>query len=395
MQGSQFKHYILEMSHRHGSLIILQTLVAISNTMANAFALIYLYKSGADYQQCALFILVSVVMTTALIAFAARPIMRSFPASIETALVCLVVYYILLMFLEGWYLILIPPIFFGTYMATFWVPYNALIMHITSRKKRGAGVGAYFLIFPLVSTTAPLAGGLIIGISSYQVLFAIAAVIVICNLVYISGFGVFTELRQRIIIPELLQSMKVNLVGKLHVDLDMKGVSWRLKSSLFAEGIQDGIFWVLVPLISFEFAKSEVTLSGYLALFAFWGAVTTVVLGYLSDRLKDRTSIVRIGAAFGAISTLYAAYSNGPGEYLSAMSLAYFWIAMIPSFLFTMLVDKLERFKKKGVLLREFYLSAGKCVGIAILIAVLLVGADPSICMTVAAVALASIIIVK
>ncbi|MBE0518432.1 MAG: MFS transporter [Thermoplasmata archaeon] len=395
MQGSQFKHYILEMSHRHGSLIILQTLVAISNTMANAFALIYLYKNGADYQQCALFILVSVVMTTALIAFAARPIVRSFPASIETALVCLVVYYILLMFLKGWYLILIPPIFFGTYMATFWVPYNALIMHITSRKKRGAGVGAYFLIFPLVSTTAPLAGGLIIGISSYQVLFAIAAIIVTCNLVYISGFGVFKELRERIIIPELLQSMKVNLVGKLHVDLDMKGVSWRLKSSLFAEGIQDGIFWVLVPLISFEFAKSEVVLSGYLALFAFWGAVTTVALGYLSDRLKDRVSIVRIGAAFGAISTLYAAYSNGPGEYLSAMSLAYFWIAMIPSFLFTMLVDKLERFKKKGVLLREFYLSAGKCVGIAILIAVLVVGADPSICMTVAAVALASIIIVK
>lgn len=284
---------------------------------------------------------------------------------------------------------------FGVYMAAFWVPYNALIMHITSRKKRGAVIGVYFLIFPLVSTTAPLLGGLIIGVSSYQVLFGVAALISVANLVFVAGVKVFSTLRERIIVPELLQSLKLNLAGKVNIDLDLKGVDWRIKSALFAEGIQDGIFWILVPLVSFEFAKSEVAVSGYLSLFAFWGAIMTVALGYLSDRLKDRAHIVRIGAAFGAVSIMFAARAQSAEEYLSAMSMAYFWMAMVPSFLFTMLVDKLELFKKKGVLIREFFLNTGRCVGVLAIIIALLAGVDFAVTLTVAAVALASIIIVK
>jgi len=363
--------------------------------MANSFALIYLYREGASYLQCSLYILIAALVPTLLIAFSSRALVRRFPAAIETSLIVLAVYYLSLALLHDWYLVLIPPVLFGVYMATFWVPYNALIMHITSRKKRGATVGAYFLIFPLVSTIAPLAGGLVIGFSSYQVLFIIAMGIAVANLVFSAGLRVFTTIRKRIIIPELLQSLKVNMVGKLHIDLDLRGVDWRIKLALFSEGIQDGIFWVFVPLVSFEFAKSEVTVSGYLSLFAFWGAVMTVVLGYLSDRLRDRASIVRMGAAFGAVSVVFAAYAQSPHEYLSAMSMAYFWIAMIPSFLFTMLVDKLERFKKKGVLIREFFLNLGRCAGIAAIIIVLLAGVPLSYTMGIAAVALASIILVK
>ncbi len=395
LMGGNFKHYAIEMSHRHYSLLVMQTLVAVSNTMANSFALIYLYKTGSDYLQCSVFVLICVLVPTVLIAFASRPLVRNFVESIETSLMFLALYYVSLMFAEGWLLVLVPPVIFGVYMAAFWVPYNALVMHITSRKKRGAIVGVYFLIFPMVSTAAPLLGGLVIGSWSYQVLFGAAAAICVANLIFVAGLRVFSNLRDRVIVPELLQSLKIHLVGKVHIDLDLRGVDWRIKSSLFAEGVQDGIFWVLVPLLTFEFAKSEVVLSGYLSLFAFWGAVMTVALGYLSDRLKDRAYIVRVGAAFGAVSVMFAAYSQSGEEYLSAMSMAFFWIAMIPSFLFTMLVDKLERFKRKGVLIREFFLNGGRCAGVAVVILALLAGADLSLALTISAVALASIIIVK
>lgn len=393
--GGNFKHYAIEMSHRHYPLLVMQTLVAVSNTMANSFALIYLYKTGEDYLECALFVLICVAVPTVLIAFASRPLVRNFAESIETSLMFLAAYYVSLMFLDGWALVLVPPVLFGVYMAAFWVPYNALVMHITSRKKRGAIVGVYFLIFPMVSTTAPLIGGILIGAWSYQLLFAVAAAVSIANLVFVAGLRVFANLRDRIIVPELLQSLKIHLVGRVHIDLDLKGVDWRIKSALFAEGIQDGIFWILVPLITFEFAKSEMVLSGYLALFAFWGAVMTVVLGYLSDRLKDRAHIVRIGAAFGALSVMFASHAASGEQYLSAMSVAFFWIAMIPSFLFTMLVDKLERFKRKGVLIREFYLNGGRCAGVAVVALVLLAGASLNIALTVSAVALAAITLVK
>ena len=395
MIATHFKHYVIALSHRHGSLVVLQTLVAFANTLANAFALIYLIRQGHDYVDCSLFILMSAAVPTAIMAFASRPILKNFPASITTSLVCLALYYVSLMFLDGWQLVIIPPLFFGTYIATFWIPFFALVMHITSKKKRGAGIGAYFLIFPLLTTVSPLLGGFIITFHSYDALFATGAIIAIIDLFYVSGFKVLWRIRRRIIIPELLQSLRINLVGRFHVDLDRRGVDWRLTSALFAEGIQDGIFWVAIPIISFEFARDEATLSGYLSLFAFWGAVATVGLGYLSDRLRDRASIVRIGATLGAVSLLFAAFSGTPEEYLAAISIAYFWIALVPSFLFTMLVDRLERYKKKGVLLREFYLNAGKVAGVACVTVALLLGLDLMGTLAIAGLALAYIIVVK
>lgn len=395
MYGSHFKHYVLALSHRHGALVVVQTLVAIANTLANSFVLIYFVRLDMTELQCAIFILMSTVVPLLLTAFASRTLVANFSHSINTALVSLAAYYVLLMFLRGWLLVLIPPMLFGVYIVTFWVPYNVLIMHITSKKKRGAAIGVYFLIFPLVSVITPLLGGLIIDAHSYDLLFGIAAGFVVANLFFISGFRVLGQLRERVIIPELLQSVRVNLVGRLQMDLDMRLVDWRLRTALFAEGIQDGIFWVFVPLASFGFTRNELHVGGYFSLFAFWGAVMTVALGYLSDRLKDRAHLVRIGATFSAVSIVLVAQATSPEQFASAMSLAYFWIAIVPSFLFTMLLDKLERLKKKGVLIREFLLNAGRTAGVLLLIGLLLIGADLSISMLVAAAATATIVIVK
>lgn len=395
MLGSHFKHYVLALSHRHGALVLVQTLVALANTLANSFALIYLVKLGMSYLQCATFILICAAVPLTLTAFASRTIVANFSYSINTALVSLASYYVLLILLNGWALVLIPPIFFGLYIVTFWVPYNALVMHITSKKKRGAVIGAYFLIFPLVSVTTPLAGGAIISSLSYEALFAIGGAVVLLNLVFVSGLKVFLHLRERIIIPELLQSLKVNLVGRLQMDLDMRPVDWRLRAALFAEGVQDGVFWIFVPIVSFEFAKDELGVGGYLSLFAFWGAVMTVALGYLSDRMKDRAHIVRIGATFAAVAILLASMAGTAEQFAASMSFAFLFVAVIHSFLFTMLLDKLEKLKKKGVLVREFLLNAGRTCGVLTVIVSLALGLELSVSMVVAGVATASIVIVK
>jgi MFS family permease len=395
MQGSHFKHYVVALSHRHGALVLVQTLVAIANTLANSFALIYLIKLDMSYLQCATFILICAAVPLVLTAFASRTIVANFSYSINTALISLTGYYVLLILLRGWALVLIPPILFGIYIVTFWVPYNALIMHITSKKKRGAAIGAYFLIFPLVSVVTPLAGGAIISALSYEVLFIVGGAFVVLNLIVVSGMRVFLRLRARIIIPELLQSLKVNMIGKLQMDLVLKPVDWRLRIALFGEGVQDGVFWVFVPLVSFEFAKNELSLGGYLSLFAFWGAIMTVALGYLSDRLKVRAHIVRIGATFAAVSILLASMAGTAEQFAASMSMAFLFVAIIHSFLFTMLLDKMEKLKKKGVLVREFLLNAGRTCGILTVILALLLGFDLSISMVVAGIAMASIVIVK
>lgn len=395
MFQTQFRHYVIELAHRHGYLIAVQAFVAVANTLANSFALIYLVRQGASYLECSIFVLIAIVVSTLLVSFAPRTIVRNFSSSITTALVCLAGYYLLLMVLDGWLLLVIPPVLFGTYIVTFWVPYNVLIMHVTSRAKRGASIGSYFLIFPLVGVLTPALGGVIILLSGYQALFVVAAALAVADTVFIFGLKVFQEMKRRIIIPELLESLKINMIGRRQIDIDFRAVDLRLRTALFAEGIQDGIFWIYIPLVSFEFAKSEVGAGGYLSLFAVWGAGMTIVLGYLSDRIKDRASIVRIGAAFAAISVIVASSATDPARFVSSMSMAYFWIAMVPSFLFMMLLDKMEKLKKKGVIVREFLLDTGRIVGVVATIMLLLLDVRLADVMVIAGVALATIIIVK
>lgn len=395
MFQTQFRHYVIELAHRHGQLVAVQAFVAIANTLANSFALIYLIRQGASYLECSIFVLIAVGVSILLVSFASRTIVKSFSSSITTALVCLAAYYMLLMLLHGWPLVVIPPIFFGAYIVTFWVPYNVLIMHITPRAKRGTSIGSYFFIFPLFGVLTPALGGLIILLSGYQALFAIAAVLAVADTGFILSVKVLREMKHRIIIPELLGSLKINMIGHWNIDIDFKAVDWRLRSALFAEGVQDGIFWIFIPIVSFEFAKSEIGAGGYLSLFAVWGAVMTIALGYLSDRIKDRASIVRIGAVFASISVLVAASATDPARYVSSMSMAYFWMAMVPSFLFTMLLDKMEKLKKKGVIVREFLLDSGRMVGVLATVILLLLKIGLADVMVIAGVALATIIIVK
>ncbi|MEM2891510.1 MAG: hypothetical protein QXJ32_03250 [Thermoplasmata archaeon] len=396
-----FREYLRSMFRRHGSLVVLQSLVAIANTLSNTFALIYLLREGHDYIGCTAFILICCAVPLVLIAFASKKLVENFSASIVTGLFCLVIYYISLMLLDdldvfgGWLLVLVPATVFGTYIVTFWIPYNALIMHVSSRKSRGATIGLYFLVWPLIATLGPLAGGAIITVASYDAVFSASIFIVLCAMVFISGFRVLRTFRERIIIPELLQSVTRGITGRQPTALDFTGVGRGIMYGILAHGVADGVFWVAVPVLSFEYAATESTLSQYLSLFALWGAAMTVVLGYVSDRIMRRSLFLRIGALMTAVSMLAVAMAGSVEAYLAAMSSAYFWVAVIPAFLFTMLLDKLERFKRKGVVVREFVLNLGRVLGVAMTLIILLMGMDMVLSVAVAGLVVGTIAVVK
>lgn len=382
-------------------MVVLQSLVAIANTLSNTFALIYLLREGLDYLACTAFILVCCAVPLVLIAFASKKLVENFSASMVTGLFCLVVYYLSLMLLDdldvlgGWLLVLVPAAVFGTYIVTFWIPYNALIMHVSSRKSRGATIGLYFLVWPLIATLGPLAGGAIITVASYDAVFSASIFIVLCAMVFVSGFRVLRTFRERIIIPELLQSVTRGITGKQPTALDFTGVGRSIIYGILANGVADGVFWVAVPVLSFEYAATESTLSQYLSLFALWGAAMTVALGYVSDRIMRRSLFLRIGALMTAVSMLAVAMADSVEAYLAAMSSTYFWVAVIPAFLFTMLLDKLERFKRKGVVVREFVLNLGRVFGVAMTLIILLMGMDMVLSVAVAGLVVGTIAVVK
>jgi len=395
------REHLRAMMRKHGSLVVLQSFVAIANTLSNTFALIYLVREWYDYLACSVFILVCCVVPLVMLVFASKKLIENFSASIITGLFSLVLYYLSLMLfdgldvLDGWLLVLVPSTMFGLYVVTFWIPYNVLIMHVSSKKARGATIGMYFLVWPLITTVGPLAGGAIITAASYDAVFSASILILVCAMFYVSGFGILRTFRDRIIIPELLQSVTRGLAGRQRIALDFAGVDRGVMYGILAHGVADGVFWIAVPILSFEYAASESTLSHFLSLFALWGAVMTVAMGYLSDKIRRRAMFLRAGAVFTAVSMIAVSLSGSVDAYLVAMSSTYFWVAVIPAFLFTMMLDKLERLKRKGVVVREFVLNAGRALGVAMTITMLLLGMDMVLAIAAAGLVVGTIAVIR
>ena len=374
-------------AQRHGALVAVQTVVAVANTTANAFSMIYLLREGLSYAECAFFLLIAFVVALVLATLGSNLVARNFSASMRLGMVAMAAYYIALAALPGWALMYVPPLLLGTYIVMFWVPYNSLISHATSREMRGAGIGAYFLVFPAVSVVGPLAGGLIITLGSYDLLFAFGAAVIGVNILFLSKPSA-VKVDRTLTAEGILSPTRRRVFSLARTDK-------RVARGLFAQGVQDGVFWMALPVLSFEFATDEAALGGYLSLFAFCGALMTVALGYLSDRVRERGRILRMSAALTMIFIVVCGLAGSAEGYLTGMSATNFGLAVIAAFLFTLLVDRSENAVTAGMMAREAMLNAGRLVGISVTLMLLVLDFDLSISMFVAAAATATVIAVK
>ena len=378
MNFFHFKHYILTSSHKHIPLLAPLILLAIANTSANSFALAYLIiKQGFSYTMCAVMVLIIASTATLVLMFALRRMMKNFEASIIASLIILSIYYLCFIMITGYLLILIAGILFGLYIPLFWAPYHSLLMHLTSKENRGATIGVYFLIFPAISIMFPAIGGEVIARFGYTFLFLSAFLILLLNASVVYHTKLILKIKIKPTVAELINSLKIKKRGLVHIDFDLKGISRRLRIALLSEGVQDGIFWVSIPLIGLEFAKNEVSLGRFFSLFACASAVMILFLGYLSDKIQDRKIFVKVGAIFTAVFCILASLSkDNISSFIIFMTLAYLSFPMIRSFLFAMIGDALEKEKKKGVVIREFFLNSGRAIGALLCIIVILTFGD-------------------
>ncbi len=383
---SDYRGYISDIAQRHGALVISQAIVAIANTTANAFAMIYLLNVGFDYIECSVFLLVGFATAMLMTTVFAGVVVRDYVRSMILGMCSMAVYYVLLVLLDGPALMLVPPVFLGIYIVMFWVPYNSVISRVTTEENRGTGIGAYFLVFPAVSTVGPLVGGMMIAYGSYDLLLSFGAVTIGTNIVFLLASKAFRG-----------RNGTWNAGAQVHGSpfRFVREVDRKVGRGMLLEGVQEGVFWMALSVLSFEYATDEAELGGYLSLFAFWGALMTVALGYLSDRIGDRVKILRISAALTAVALVVCAIATNSETYLTGMSFASFWLAVVPAFLFAMLVDRTRDSPTKGMMGREFLLNSGRALGLFVTVVLLLLDFDLSISMAVAAVAIAAIITVR
>lgn len=342
----------------HFNLMVVQGLLALATSIVSTFAIIFLLRAGFSIVQCGIFIMIEAI-TCAI----AVTVFRGFTTTRKTMSMVIGVglaaaYYLAFMVLKGYMMFFVAGVLNGLYMTFFWVSYNILIMKESPAALRGTAVGAYFLVAPLISIIGPVLGGFLIQSIGYLMLFSIGITILVINILFIVSFKIGDKRDQigsfRSLSPDIFDKNR---------SISISGMSKNLGAALFLEGVQEGVFWFFLPIAGFKLAGGELSLGSMLSLFALVGAMITVALGFISDKLKNRRIFLSAGCIMAAIFCIALSFPGDISQFILKMSFTSFFLAIIGAFLFTMTADEMEQRMEASCVIREILLNTGRTLG--------------------------------
>jgi len=336
-------------------LLFIESLLAASAYLAGSFLLVFFVAREFAYEIISVFAVIEFGTAVIALLLMKNRIIESPRKWMAIGMVLLAITYGFYVFLPPSWVLIIAPVFFGAYMPFFWLPFNTLYMDLTEETDRGMITGIYYLIWPLIGVLMPVLGGASIEAMGYVAVFTSAVIIVAANAAVISiSPGVERKrIHNGLIIPELGKS---------------------LSAGFFLQGAQEGLFFLTMPLLSFEFAKRELSLGGLLAIFALAGALASVFIGRYSDIRGKRSLFARLGAMFAGPLLVVSALMQDIVYYTITMGAVYFAIGLVWMMLLAISIDYAEDEKGPAIYTREILLHTGRLVGaITSLLVILLV----------------------
>ena len=221
---------------------------------------------------------------------------------------------------------------------------NTLLVRATNRGNRAGRLAGLTATFTTVAVVAPVFGGYVADVLGYRMLFAIGGVIVLGNLV----------LFRRLIDP----------AHAFAFSIDWRATHPRTVAAFAGQGGVDGLLSVATPLGSFLFTTNSFELGLLFFLFSLAAGVAAVILGRISDRTRRRTPFLLLGPILSVLACLLAYTARD----LSGFAVAIGWLSMTsaiaPSFIYTMLVDRMEGSVPNVTATREFSINLGRSVAI-------------------------------
>ncbi|MBU2229430.1 MFS transporter [Patescibacteria group bacterium] len=199
-------------------------------------------------------------------------------------------------FLVGYYLALyaigtsavflvIAPLFFAINKSLYWTGYHADFAKFSSGKERGKEIGEMDAIDSLVYIVGPLVGGAILAIWNFNVLFIIAAVLILASS-----------------IPLLTTKEKFKMLDFSYQDAYQRLFSKKNRRKLFAYiGFgEELIVMVVWPVFIYVVVTNFFSVGMVVALATFTTTFATLYIGKLTDK-KSKRGILR----FGSISSTF------------------------------------------------------------------------------------------
>ena len=246
---------------------------------------------------------------------------------------------------------------FGVYIPAFWLPLNVLVSRETSRGNRAGRMAGVTATFTIVSVASPAIGGLIAQAFGYPVLFTVSAGIVGGNLLLVRGLAQREE--------------------SIAYAIDFRRTGARTCLAFSGQGASEGLLTAALPLASFLFTTAAVELGLLFAFFSLASAVAMYALGRVSDRVRARTPFLVLGPALSVPASLLAFLAVNRD--LGTFALANGWLAMTsviaPSFILTILLDRMEDALPAAIGTREVLLNLSRTVALGAGLVLLAAGA--------------------
>jgi len=357
-------------------LIIIESLVTIAATLAGAFSIVYLVNSGFSLFESSLFYLQGFIWASVLCLCLGRFGFQNPKHWMALAVMVQSAFYLSFVFLEGMWLLVLAPLFFGFYIVGFWVPFNILMLRQTSKENRGEMIGYFFLVFPVIGLASPLLGGYMIEGIGYGLLFGCAFITLLCNAILIM-MSPSTE--------------SAPMKGKLTTRDMGKG----LAAGLFFEGGQEGVWWTMVPLISMLFITGEKNLGYLFALFNLAGGIASIIIARVSDRDGARHWYVRMGAIACVPLIFGIAMAPNMTWYLVLAGAIYLIQPTLQILLFAMATDRMEKQFTSCSITRELLLNTGRILGGALVALVLFTTGDVRLAYAISGIMILGIVLTK
>lgn len=252
--------------------------------------------------------------------------------------------------------VFIAGLCFGIYVPSFWLPMNCLLVSETHRGNRAGRLAGLTATFTTTGVVAPVLGGYIADVAGYWTLFLAGGAIVLGNLFVV----------RRVVDPSRTFAFSV----------DLRGTHPRTVLALAGQGGVDGLLTVATPLGSFLFTTNSFELGLLFSLFSLAAGIAAVVLGRISDRTKTRSPFLLLGPILSVPACLLAFSIRDLGTFAFAIGWLSLTSAIAPSFIYTILIDRMEDSVPRATASREFALNSGRAVAIMAGLLVLALGGD-------------------
>ena len=359
------------MDRAYGRLLALQSILAAANSMGVVFAITFFVdqENFVSRDVVLLNVFAFGVSSLACVGFArarpmpARPLMAA-------GLAVLAGSYAAYLVLRGWPLMAFVAVAWGAYVPLFFLPFNVLVIRRTRVEDRARKIGMLVLTYTAVAIVGPTVGGAVVDAFGYGTLFAISAAISAAGIAFLALLD---------------DGEPVSFRFAFH------GTGPRTTAALFAEGAFEGMSFGVVPLIAYAFTTEESQIGNLFSLFALAGGVVTVVLGTMSDRMRNRGPFVFVGALASAVAALLVVRASSLAEFAIGNSFLSLTASVAPIFLFAVVVERLPEDPAGAIVTREFLLNAGRAASLSASFLLVGLGLDVQMAFALAVVSLGAI----